>query len=420
MKKKVKCFHKLKVGILSILYLLPFAVFAGNTDSVVSQPITVFEEVWQLVYENFYDPTFNNLNWNEVKKKYTPLAKAAESIEVASVIINNMLAELNTSHTHFYTKFDPEYYQLLDIFKSGPLGKQIKALFPDGKISYPGIGIITTNINGTIFIKGVLEGSPADKAGLKVGYRIISVNGERYHPVKPFLNNVGKEISVKVQYASNPNSTKDIQVIPKNIIASELFFEAMKHSMTIIERNNKTIGYVRVWSYAGEKYHKLLKNEIAFGKFRNADALILDLRDGWGGANPDYLNLFNKNVPIMTWVSRNGEQMPIDFQWRKPVAMLVNECTRSGKELLAYGFKKFKVGKVIGSKTAGAVIGGRFFLLQDGSALYLAVQGSRIDGEILEGKGVIPDIEVPFSLEYCDMNDPQLEKAIDVLSGAKH
>ena len=51
---------------------------------------------------------------------------------------------------------------------------------------------------------------------------------------------------------------------------------------------------------------------------------------------------------------------------------------------------------------------------------YLAVQGSRIDGEIFEGKGVIPDIEVPFSLEYCDINDPQLEKAIDLLSGAKH
>lgn len=44
------------------------------------------------------------------------------------------------------------------------------------------------------------------------------------------------------------------------------------------------------------------------------------------------------------------------------------------------------------------------------------MQGSRIDGEMLEGKGVIPDIEVPFSLEYCDMNDPQLEKAIDLLS----
>jgi len=58
MKKKVKCFHKSKVEILvvSMLYLLPFAVFAGNTDSVVSQPITVFEEVWQLVYENSMIP----------------------------------------------------------------------------------------------------------------------------------------------------------------------------------------------------------------------------------------------------------------------------------------------------------------------------------------------------------------------------
>jgi carboxyl-terminal processing protease len=105
----------------------------------------------------------------------------------------------------------------------------------------------------------------------------------------------------------------------------------------------------------------------------------------------------------------------LDFQWRKPVVMLVNNGSRSGKEILAYGFQKYKLGKVIGTKTAGAVVGGSPFLLKDGNLLYLAVIDVLVDGERLEGKGVIPDIEVPFPLEYAQGKDPQLEKAVEVL-----
>jgi carboxyl-terminal processing protease len=95
--------------------------------------------------------------------------------------------------------------------------------------------------------------------------------------------------------------------------------------------------------------------------------------------------------------------------------MLVNKGSRSGKEILAYGFKKYGIGKVVGTKTAGAVVGGSPFLLEDGNLLYLAVVDVLVDGERLEGKGVIPDIEVPSPLEYAQGKDPQLEKAVEVL-----
>jgi carboxyl-terminal processing protease len=95
--------------------------------------------------------------------------------------------------------------------------------------------------------------------------------------------------------------------------------------------------------------------------------------------------------------------------------MVVNNGSRSGKEILAYGFKKYGLGKLIGTKTAGAVVGGSPFLLEDDNLLYLAVVDVWIDGERLEGKGVIPDIEVPFPLEYAQGKDPQFNKAVDVL-----
>ena len=69
-----------------------------------------------------------------------------------------------------------------------------------------------------------------------------------------------------------------------------------------------------------------------------ADALIVDLRDGWGGGSAEYLNLFNNRIPRWVTTGRDGDVKGIDTQWRKPVALLVDENTRSGKELLAWGF----------------------------------------------------------------------------------
>jgi carboxyl-terminal processing protease len=95
--------------------------------------------------------------------------------------------------------------------------------------------------------------------------------------------------------------------------------------------------------------------------------------------------------------------------------MLVNEGSRSGKEILAYSFQRYNIGPVVGAKTAGAVVQGRSFLMRDGSALYVAVADIYLDGnQRLEGKGVTPDITVPFSVEYAQGADPQKERALAV------
>jgi carboxyl-terminal processing protease len=92
-------------------------------------------------------------------------------------VINQMLSELKTSHTYFYTPNQPAYYQVLGIFapRSPDFRQQLKKFFPTGKIEYSGIGIFTKDINGKTFVSGVLDGSPADKAGLQVGDQLLSV-----------------------------------------------------------------------------------------------------------------------------------------------------------------------------------------------------------------------------------------------------
>jgi carboxyl-terminal processing protease len=118
----------------------------------------------------------------------------------------------------------------------------------------------------------------------------------------------------------------------------------------------------------------------------------------------------------MTTTERNGESAPVNVRWRKPVALLINGGTRSGKEVLAYGFKKYGYGQVVGTRTAGAVLAGRCHLLSDGSLLMIAVNDVTVDGERLEGKGVEPTVEVSFDLPYASGRDPQLDKAVQILS----
>jgi carboxyl-terminal processing protease len=378
--------------------------------------LAVFEEVWRTVRDHFYDPTFGGLDWAGVKDQYRRLAAAAASDAERSAVINRMLAELAVSHTRHYMASDPAYFQLLDIF-SGALRQSLRRVFPDGQVSYPGVGLFTRQLDGKTFCAGILDGLPAQKAGLVVGDEILAAAGEPFHAIDSFATKVGQGVTLTIRrHVDGP--TEDIIVVPAQIKPNEAFLKAMEASTRVIDTEGAKIGYIHVWSYAGSQYQQLLERELSLGVLKNADALVWDLRDGWGGAETEYLHLFTGRAPTTTLINRDGRVSMANVTWRKPVAMLVNGGTRSGKEILTYGFKKYALGEVIGNRTAGAVLAGRAYLLSDGSLLLLAVADVLVDGQRLEGVGVTPTITVPFPLAYAQGQDPQLERAVEVLSRA--
>jgi C-terminal processing protease CtpA/Prc len=412
-----------------ILVLLGFVLVLGSTsqaqtDEALSPTppaaatrtetrLAVFDEIWQTVRDHFYDPTLRSLDWTAVGEKYRPLAAAA-SDEERSGVFNRMLAELTASHTGHYTSADPAYYQLLDIF-SGALRRGLRQVFPSGQVTYPGIGMFTRRLGDKTFISGVLDGLPAAKAGLRVGDELLAADGAPYQPISSFATKVDQEVTLQVR-RSPDGPPQDVVVVPEQIKPNAAFLQAMQESARIINVDGVKVGYIHVWSYAGTQYQQLLEREIFAGTLKEAEALVVDLRDGWGGAQAQYLDLFTAQGPTVTMVNRDGEVAVSNVKWRKPVVMLVNGGTRSGKEILAYGFKKYGLGEVIGTRTAGAVLAARAFLLSDGSLLLLAVDDVRVDGQRLEGVGVTPTIEVPFAVEYAQGKDPQLQRAIELLS----
>ena len=99
---------------------------------------------------------------------------------------------------------------------------------------------------------------------------------------------VGKQVVLALRRAG---MVIQAPVTPVDIEPNRMFLDGMKASARIVQANGRRIGYVHVWCYAGYAYQRELERLLSEGPLHDADALIWDLRDGWGGAIPQYLDL---------------------------------------------------------------------------------------------------------------------------------
>ena len=224
---------------------------ASPSDSAAA----LFEEVWRTVRDRFYDPSLHGLDWTAVRGRYEPAVLAAQSDEARAALINAMLSELGASHTRLYTREDPAYYQLADIF-SGKLRRDgLHRVFPGGEVSYPGIGVFSRlDSQGRTFITGVVDGAPAARAGLLVGDEILAADGMPFRPIGSFRGKLGAPVALTVRrIVDGPNF--EVSVVPEEIRPNRMFLQGMEASARIIEgARGARIGYVHVWSYAGGAY----------------------------------------------------------------------------------------------------------------------------------------------------------------------
>jgi carboxyl-terminal processing protease len=376
-----------------------------------------FDQVWELVRDRFYDRRLRGLDWEAVRSHYRPQLDAAASDDGGASDINRMLDELKASHTRYYTRDDPAYYQLADIFSGALRRRGLERIFPSGEISYPGIGIFTSrDAYGREFVSGVIDGAPAADAGILLGDEILGVDGQPFSPVGSFRGKVGMQASISIRRSAG-QAPQLIAVLPANLVPGSMFLRGLQRSARVISGvHGERIGYVHVWSYAGRQYQTALEDLISDGALRDADALILDLRGGWGGAQPQYLDIFNLRGVSMEVTGRDGARESVDVKWRKPAAMLIDATTRSGKEVLAFGFREHGIGALVGTRTEGAVLAATAFLIGDQGLLLLAVEDVMVDGQRLEGVGVDPTIKVDFDYRFAAGVDPQLDSAVQALS----
>jgi carboxyl-terminal processing protease len=389
-------------------------------------PAECFDKVWQIVYKEFWDPHFNGVDWENAKKRYRSKALAAKDHESFAVIVNQLLSELKTSHTYYYTKWNPDYYTLQAALISGDLRennttdtsvleKHLPGLYSSQANPHrTGIGVVTKKLNGRHYVTTVLASSPAKKAGIVLGDWIVEVNGRPFHPIRSFENKHGHELEVTIQRSSSVSSRYKLKVTPIDRKERQLFEnDTLAHPKKLMNHKGHRFLYIRLWWLLGWKMRGAF--EVGLMDY-DTEGIIIDIRDGFGGSPAtEYIHPFLKGgleTITQEYITRNrtGRSTVSD---NRPVIVLINGGSRSGKELLAYYFKKTKRGLLIGERTAGYVCGGSYKRISEESMLLYGASMLIVDGKRLEGIGVEPDIKVPFDVRFAAGRDIQLERAKD-------
>lgn len=362
-------------------------------------PAGLGDEIVALVEAQFYDAR-RAAEWARRHRGY---AGSISELGVLATSTNELLRELETSHTAYYSRHDPKANQLLSIFRESP---------SDPHFAYDSIGAEFGWAEPGWFIVRTFPAGPAEAAGLRRGDLVLRVEDAAFEPGRAFAGRAGK--SLRLVFKRDPTGPETLtSVTPRRVDPEREWADAQRAGSRIIEQAGKRIAYAWLWSCAGETPQQMLADFIGEDAAR-ADALIVDFRDGWGGCSPDFVSLFDRQVPIIAALGRDGRPMEYVSSWRGPLVVLINPRSTSGKEMIAHALKRRGRAVLVGETTAGAVSFGQANRLSDGSALYVAVAAIRIDGETLEGVGVQPHVRVPDDFRFAQGGDPQLQRALQI------
>ena len=401
----MRYFSRLAAQFVIASFLLTAGIGASAQDEKTLVPYyaNAFEKVWQTVRDKFWDKNFNGVDWRGVGAKYRAKLASVKTKAEFETLINAMLGELHASHTEYTTDDDTGFYMFPAVLE-GDLQKHKAAH----------IGVMGQAESGGWRVSAVLDGGPADKAGLRSGDLITSADGQPFTSAGSCRGKAGREItlSVKREGESAPLTLTPVPVIENQLAA---FLKATERSARILDVGGKKIGYIHLWTMANSAFNEALDRAV-LNKLADTDGLILDLRDGYGGTPFGYFNVFD--TPDITWEQTGRDGVVTRHTgYDRPMTVLINGGTRSAKEYFTLQFKKSKRATVIGATTTGAFLGaGGFPITQDGY-LELPVVGLRLDGKRIEGVGVPPDIVVAAAHSYTPQ-DAQCLRAEQVLLDA--
>lgn len=306
---------------------------------------------------------------------------------------------------------------------------------------FEGIGASLTYTNGQAVVIAPLEGSPAEKAGIKAGDVIVAVDGEDVtemnlsEVISRIRGPKGTPVVVSVIH-SGANTPTDIHIVRDKIALT---------SVTSARLPGTDILMVRIASFS-DGVGSDLKKIITQARDDGAAKIILDLRDSPGGLLEEAIVVASQFVgegDVMLEQDADGQQRALRARSGGaatddiPVVVLINEATASAAEIVSGALQDNNRATLVGTKTFGTGTVLNSFELDDGSALLLATrQWLTPNGRELWHKGVEPDwvVELPAGVEAVTptragemtgsellaTQDAQLSKALELLEAVRH
>ncbi|MBX3119727.1 MAG: hypothetical protein KF784_11725 [Fimbriimonadaceae bacterium] len=331
--------------------------------------------------------------------KYEAPAKAAKTADEFRDVVNRMIAEFGDSHFEFMTKADQGYYMMRNL-----LNPEAEAM--------PHIGVWFKKVNGQWIAQMVLNDMPGARAGIQKGDVFKSINGKPFSPVQSLADWVDKTAKITVS-RNGQEMAKDVDV--ESMRPADMFLRASQRSVKTIDYNGKKYGYMHMWALLPRQD---FKDALAAGVSRNmnTDGFILDLRDGFGGRPEGFADLFYA-PGIKVEYGAGNINMTSKMGYDKPLIVLINEGSRSAKEVLSHVLKSSKRATLIGKTTAGHVLGTSPMLIDDWAVLEIPMVNVIVEGVTLEGVGVSPHIKVDPEYDPAG-TDLVVKRALEQLAGS--
>ena len=373
----------------------------------------IYNESWRQMREFFYAPNMHGVDWEKIRQQYEPLVGYVNHRADLSYILGEMIGELNVGHTYVGGGDTPKPKRI----KTGLLGAQFER---DANSKYYKIKKILKGQNWDKSLQ-----SPLTKIGVNVkeGEYILAVNVKPTNKManiySALLNTVGKQVTLKVNSKPSETGSRTVVVEPIADEGELYYFNWIQNN---IEKVNKAtggkVGYIHVPDMGR---HGLVEFTKYFYPQLRKKALIIDVRgNGGGNVSPMIIERLRREVSMID-MARNTKTGtdPGALIWG-PKVCLLDEFSASDGDIFPYRFKKQKLGKLIGKRSWGGVVGIRNSLpLLDGGYLYKP-EFANLDTEgkkwVIEGHGVEPDIVVENdpAKEFAGI-DEQLDKAIEVI-----
>jgi len=352
--------------------------------------LAVFDRAWSLVNDKYFDATFHGVDWQALRVRYRPEADAARDEDDLYRILNRMIAELRDRHVYAISP------------RQAHEGRQHHAL---------SFGFRERVLDSGRTVTQLSPGGPAEAAGVRVGWRILSPEASELDSVR------SSDQVLSFSFLDEHDQPRTVSLSP-----SLLPFDQLRTDAHLV---NEDVLYLRFDHFnqsSASWLSRELKSHLA------VPAVIVDLRENVGG-DDDALRLavrefFAEGRNLGRTVDRTGAFHRLDtlsfFSARYPgkVIVLIGETTASSAEIFARTLQFYQRATLVGRPTAGSVVEAFRHRLPEGGYLKIS-ERDFIDpaDQRLEGRGVTPDLAAPLPTlaELRTGHDPDLSTALTAL-----
>jgi carboxyl-terminal processing protease len=378
-------FKRRNVSILVYLLFLPIFLAVGFGGGVLVDHFLITPTVASASSQN----QANNLDlfnqaYQTVEKNYVAI-NTINQTQLEYGAISGMVNALgDTGHSRFLT---PQEVQQENNFTTG---------------SFQGIGAeVTTNSAGQVIIVAPIDGSPAQKAGLKPGDIILKVNGTNVtgmslsDVVGMVLGPAGTQVTLTIQ-DPNTGATKNVTITRAEITVQ---------NVTWIMLPGTTIADIRIAGFS-QGVTDDLRTALEQIKAQGATGIILDLRNNPGGLLSEAVGVASQfvgsgNVLLVKDAQGNEQAIPVQpggLALNTPMVVLINQGTASASEIVAAALQDANRATLIGETTFGTGTVLNAFPLSDGSEVLLATEEWLTpSGQVIWHKGITPSIVVSLA-----------------------